>query len=1167
MVCISQSRAGFVAKGILVYHLFLSHPHVLRGHAQIEPDGFRPPIRSTVTSAALMLAAVLASWNTARLRADPSSCPTTTWPAPCLDQPAFLLANFCPVSERLFAIPATAQATQSRIGGIVLLDADLDCDLDVLTLTSDRRTLGNHDEKARLILSDNDCFGNFSVHAGFRLEGQAAPYRMDLPIELAAANLTDNGYPDVVALISHTESQPNQTADPIARVIVCRNRGDASTSVADRFMDVTTNTDVYDLQVGAPVIGAYITPAIGVDIDCADLDQDGDIDIAVLGYAEEYDIPVRPYDAVNRRHHVWVLWNRGDDNQSAYGDFPSITRYEITPEDHTGMKEQPLQIACGDLNNDAGTNGVDIAVAFTVLHPEIARHLRAYLNHGQSGGGSGGGHADGERFSFALASDGSPLDDNGAYLNELVIAQLHAPASQPAFPDMAAPYYASGGSLDVYVNPADSTTNVIESVATTQPAGPFPTDAAAADMDRDGLLDLITCSPLSPLGPAAVTVLRNGLDGVPGALGPGIPDYAASVDVHKLAVGDVNGDGCLDVVRVGNGDPFFPYGLANADKRWISVFYGDCSGALRQQYQVIVPFNPCVDVDFGELNGDRLPDVIVAQTSSHTDEHDADLRLYLQNPDHTLTQALYTLLPSGSVSAAAADFDPATGHYDDIAIVHLATASADTQLRILFNDGSSPLSFTAVGSGFVTNGTTTAFNITSIVAGDVTTDGVPDLVMTDNTSPGRFWVVANDGTGDFLFDNGQFPGQEVVLFDASSNGTSGPRALCLLDANTDGMLDVAVACEDPSVLAVMVNRGGYFSGAAPDNTYPVGSHPVSVAAGRLNEDDLPDLATANYRGDSVTVLLGSWSAAGTFDATTNCAVAQGPKGITICDVNGDCLDDLAVISDGPLNGAGFGGVITILLNDPASPGTFDLPPITLPGGWAPAAITSGDLDRRCGPDIADVGAKDPTSGHQSTLFVTHTGGLWARGDFNADCAVDGCDIQGFVNTYFSPDAASRRDYYAADMDGDDGISQADWTFFADALVNETRYGVSSYCSADGGAGERGVGPFAANAASTTLSAEPMERLRALRAWESANPPSAYPAWSAFAYAAERMRVMAGLGIIDPGAAAASIRYYAWREQNPPAAFPTWTHAEYARMCVDMMFELGVLRHSSEGGAP
>ena len=69
-----------------------------------------------------------------------------------------------------------------------------------------------------------------------------------------------------------------------------------------------------------------------------------------------------------------------------------------------------------------------------------------------------------------------------------------------------------------------------------------------------------------------------------------------------------------------------------------------------------------------------------------------------------------------------------------------------------------------------------------------------------------------------------------------------------------------------------------------------------MAIGDLNGDGKPDLATANYSSNTVSVLLGNGDR--TFGARTDFATAGGPYSVAIGDLNGDGKPDLATANYG-----------------------------------------------------------------------------------------------------------------------------------------------------------------------------------------------------------------------------------------------------------------------------
>src|SRR5439155_10222509 len=66
----------------------------------------------------------------------------------------------------------------------------------------------------------------------------------------------------------------------------------------------------------------------------------------------------------------------------------------------------------------------------------------------------------------------------------------------------------------------------------------------------------------------------------------------------------------------------------------------------------------------------------------------------------------------------------------------------------------------------------------------------------------------------------------------------------------------------------------------------------SLAIGDLNADGKPDLATANYRTNTVSVLLGNGD--GSFGVKTDYGTGVYPSSVAIDDLNGDGRPDLAV---------------------------------------------------------------------------------------------------------------------------------------------------------------------------------------------------------------------------------------------------------------------------------
>src|SRR6187397_1855078 len=81
-------------------------------------------------------------------------------------------------------------------------------------------------------------------------------------------------------------------------------------------------------------------------------------------------------------------------------------------------------------------------------------------------------------------------------------------------------------------------------------------------------------------------------------------------------------------------------------------------------------------------------------------------------------------------------------------------------------------------------------------------------------------------------------------------------------------------------------------------SYRAGSVPVSVEIGDLNGDAKPDLVTANYDSNTVSVLLNPGD--GSFESWSNYATGKSPRSVAVGDLNGDGKLDL-VTANGDAN--------------------------------------------------------------------------------------------------------------------------------------------------------------------------------------------------------------------------------------------------------------------------
>ena len=166
-----------------------------------------------------------------------------------------------------------------------------------------------------------------------------------------------------------------------------------------------------------------------------------------------------------------------------------------------------------------------------------------------------------------------------------------------------------------------------------------------------------------------------------------------------------------------------------------------------------------------------------------------------------------------------------------------------------------------------------------------------------------------------------------------------------------------------------------------------GNVPNSVAVGDFNGDGIPDLAVANWYGNTVTILLGNGN--GTFTATAVSPPVGSPTSVAVGDFNGDGKADLAVTS-------GNDSYVAIFLGN--GDGTFTYKAAVQTGNL-PWFVTVGDFN---GDGIADLAVAD-NGNNTVTILLGNGDGTFAVaaspeageapdsiavGDFNGDGRMD-----------------------------------------------------------------------------------------------------------------------------------------------------------------------------------
>lgn len=263
-----------------------------------------------------------------------------------------------------------------------------------------------------------------------------------------------------------------------------------------------------------------------------------------------------------------------------------------------------------------------------------------------------------------------------------------------------------------------------------------------------------------------------------------------------------------------------------------------------------------------------------------------------------------------------------------------------------------------------------------IVAGEPTTSdfGVGGTSASGGTAPQS--LVAGYFDADDRVDVAVANGDNLALrfgngdgtFTAGSTYLAGSGALIsavvAADFNADGITDFAVARANTgtlgSVLILLGSKNGLYS-EAPGSPITVGSRPVAITVGDVDRNGKPDLVTANYGSDNLTVLLGAGDGrftvgnGGTAVTVTSPSVQTRPTGIAVGDFSGDSNEDLAVTFEGTQAAVLFygDGRGTFRNSGPFCVGSTQLVANICTGASpGPSAIVTGDFNRDGRPDLA-----------------------------------------------------------------------------------------------------------------------------------------------------------------------------------------------------------------------
>ena len=521
------------------------------------------------------------------------------------------------------------------------------------------------------------------------------------------------------------------------------------------------------------------------------------------------------------------------------GGFTAAPLYS-TPDPYPAPTGQPHHIfnwtqsvALGDLNGDGS---LDIVLG------NIGEPSQVYLNNGQGG----------------FTPTAAPLNPNGNLTESVALGDLNG-----------------DGALDIILGNYEQPSQVYLNngqggfTPTADPLNPT-TSVALGDINGDGALDILSFGNWKQ--PIWVS-LNDGRGGFATAVSLIPIDH----DTRSVALGDLNGDGALDIVLgndylpiqvyLNDGQGTFtptaaaPHNPAGNETR--SVALGDLNGdgsldivlgnflGPSQVYlndgrgsftPTTAPLNPVgnatTSVALGDLNRDGTLDILLGN-------YEQPSLVYLNDGRGGFASTTAPLNPNGNNTESVA-----LGDLNGDGTLDILLGNAGEPSQVYLNDGQS--SFTPTAAPLNPNGNDTRSNDTrSVALGDLNGDGNLDILLGNSNQPSQVYL--NDGQGGFA------PTADP-LNPYGNNTTS----VALGDLNSDGVLDILLgipfASQIPSASQVYLNDGqGHFTPTANslDLFYSNGATTTSVALGDLNGDGTLDILLGNYLRSSYVYLNNS----------------------------------------------------------------------------------------------------------------------------------------------------------------------------------------------------------------------------------------------------------------------------------------------------------------------
>jgi hypothetical protein len=351
---------------------------------------------------------------------------------------------------------------------------------------------------------------------------------------------------------------------------------------------------------------------------------------------------------------------------------------------------------------------------------------------------------------------------------------------------------------------------------------------AAADLNGDGYPDVVTGGGGTGVGVTIMLGSAHGVLGAPTSIAVGCGEANRS-GVNSIALGDVTGDGKIDIVATSLDDPY------NCYENVIAVLAGLGTGKFKAPvYYPTGTTQQSASVSLGDFNGDGKLDIIVS------------------NADGSLS----VLLNKGKGVYGAATVIPAANGTQGGNIV-LGDFNKDGKLDVAVTDYSQKAVNVLLGNGDgsfkAPKSTPSPIDPIALAVGDFNKDGKLDLALTSWDAAGTLQIFTGNGDGTFTVATSY-----AIPAIGCQFGGSNPYYIGAADLNGDGKLDLAIALSQNNC-ATQYNGTEFFGDAMVfsgkgDGTFEEfatswmggGNGTNGIALADFNDDGMTDIAVAGY---------------------------------------------------------------------------------------------------------------------------------------------------------------------------------------------------------------------------------------------------------------------------------------------------------------------------------